>query len=87
MCSAANDYVSPGMLLSALLINALDDKLLFNSLDNNTQNSIGVGNSTGRFCRLTLDFKRSLCFCSLDHAFSNYDEKTNEMHFQSKPYI
>jgi hypothetical protein len=27
-------------------------------------------------------------FCSLDHAFSNYDEgKTNEMHFQTKPYI
>jgi hypothetical protein len=27
-------------------------------------------------------------FCSLDHAFSNYDEgKTNEMNFQSKPYI
>jgi hypothetical protein len=27
-------------------------------------------------------------FGSLDHAFSNYDErKTNEMHFQSKPYI
>jgi hypothetical protein len=27
-------------------------------------------------------------FCSLDHAFSNYDErKANEMHFQSKPYI
>jgi hypothetical protein len=27
-------------------------------------------------------------FCSLDRAFSNYDErKTNEMHFQSKPYI
>jgi hypothetical protein len=26
-------------------------------------------------------------FCTLDHAFSNYDErKTNEMHFQSKPY-
>jgi hypothetical protein len=27
-------------------------------------------------------------FCSLDHTFSNYDErKTNEMHFQRKPYI
>jgi hypothetical protein len=27
-------------------------------------------------------------FCSLYHAFSKYDErKTNEMHFQSKPYI
>jgi hypothetical protein len=27
-------------------------------------------------------------FCSLNLAFSNYDErKTNEMHFQSKPYI
>jgi hypothetical protein len=31
--------------------------------------------------------QNSLIF-SLDHAFSNYDErKTNEMHFQSKPYI
>jgi hypothetical protein len=29
-----------------------------------------------------------ISFCSLDHAFSNYDErKTDEMHFQSKPYI
>jgi hypothetical protein len=29
----------------------------------------------------------SIIFCSLDHAFSNYDErKPNEMHFQSKPY-
>jgi hypothetical protein len=27
-------------------------------------------------------------FCSLERAFSNYDERrTNEMHFQSKPYI
>jgi hypothetical protein len=27
-------------------------------------------------------------FCSLDHTFSNYDERnTNEMHFQTKPYI
>jgi hypothetical protein len=33
-------------------------------------------------------FKQDIKFCSLDHAFSNCDErKTNEMHFQSKSYI
>jgi hypothetical protein len=32
--------------------------------------------------------KQELRFCTLDHAFSNYDErKTNEMNFQSKPHI
>jgi hypothetical protein len=29
-----------------------------------------------------------LLFCSLEHAFANYDEeKNNKMNFQSKPYI
>jgi hypothetical protein len=37
---------------------------------------------------LTFGHKHLIPFCSLDHAFSNYDErKTNEMHYQYKPYI
>jgi hypothetical protein len=41
------------------------------------------------FCKeMFLLYVSVFFFCSLDHAFSNYDErKTNEMPFQTKPYI
>jgi hypothetical protein len=46
----------------------------------------GGGNQTGNDPQILFDIK--IHFCTLDHAFSNYDErKTNEIHFQSKPYI
>jgi hypothetical protein len=43
--------------------------------------------SSGPVSQKTVFLTRNTIFCSLDHAFSNYNErKTNEVHFQNKPH-